>query len=112
MDVEQTQASSTTQVELVRESANVESDGMLLYFSQASYEPGTSPLSLWVPVRCYKEERADCKSGNMHMGETEGEAPLDVFERYVNVSLYRGPFNDSCLKVDKAASPAFYRGVP
>lgn len=30
--------------------AKVEPDGLLLYVKQASYEPGTSPLSGWVPV--------------------------------------------------------------
>lgn len=29
---------------------NFESDGLLLYHSAASYEPGTSPLSLWLPL--------------------------------------------------------------
>jgi snurportin-1 len=27
------------------------SDGILLYFAEAAYEPGTSPLSLWVPIQ-------------------------------------------------------------
>lgn len=31
----------------------VESDGLLLYVSQASYESGTSPLSSWVPLVSY-----------------------------------------------------------
>lgn len=28
---------------------SIESDGLLLYCAEASYEPGTSPLSLWIP---------------------------------------------------------------
>ena len=30
--------------------ARVQPDGMLLYVAEASYEPGTSPLSSWVPI--------------------------------------------------------------
>jgi snurportin-1 len=41
----------------------VQSEGLLLYVSQATYEPGTSPLSTWVPTRF------------------EGVAILDLFER-------------------------------
>lgn len=40
-----------------------QSEGLLLYVSQATYEPGTSPLSTWVPT------------------QFEGIAPLDLFER-------------------------------
>ena len=29
----------------------VQSEGLLLYVSQATYEPGTSPLSTWVPTQ-------------------------------------------------------------
>lgn len=82
MDIEQNALS--TQVELIRETATVESDGMLLYVAQASYEPGTSPLSLWVPVKAYTDERAEHKSGDTQMAVEDvlKEAPLDVFERY------------------------------
>lgn len=81
MDIEQNALS--TQVELIRETATVESDGMLLYVAQASYEPGTSPLSLWVPVKAYTDERAEHKSSDTQMAVEEvlKEAPLDVFER-------------------------------
>lgn len=51
----------------VRGMAEVYSDGLLLYVSQASYEPGTSPLSSWVPGRSLTEGR---------------ESPLTIFERY------------------------------
>ncbi|GJJ10424.1 hypothetical protein Clacol_004650 [Clathrus columnatus] len=50
--------------------AEVESDGLLLYVSQASYECGTSPLSSWVPLVSY----------------TPGKpSPLSTFEKYVSV---------------------------
>ncbi|KZP13416.1 hypothetical protein FIBSPDRAFT_960589 [Athelia psychrophila] len=32
----------------------LQSDGLLLYVSQASYEPGTSPLSSWIPIAGYE----------------------------------------------------------
>ena len=41
----------------------VQSEGLLLYVSQATYEPGSSPLSTWVPI------------------QFEGVAVLDLFER-------------------------------
>lgn len=44
----------------------VQSEGLLLYVSQATYEPGTSPLSTWVPT------------------QFEGVAVLDLFERCVH----------------------------
>jgi snurportin-1 len=44
--------------------AKIQPDGLLLYVSQASYEPGTSPLSSWVPIKAYED-----KSGS----------PLDLF---------------------------------
>ena len=46
--------------------AEIYSDGLLLYVSQASYEPGTSPLSSWIP----------------HKALVEGQrSPLANFER-------------------------------
>ena len=51
--------------EVQRREVQVQSEGLLLYVSQASYEPGTSPLSTWVPTQC------------------EGVAVLDLFERCV-----------------------------
>ncbi|KAF8582568.1 hypothetical protein K439DRAFT_1653773 [Ramaria rubella] len=48
--------------------AEIQPDGLLLYVSQASYEPGTSPLSSWVPIKSYREGH---------------ESPLVLFERLV-----------------------------
>ncbi|KIJ23060.1 hypothetical protein M422DRAFT_276440 [Sphaerobolus stellatus SS14] len=61
MDVDQGQAKTAT--------AEVYPDGLLLYVSQASYEPGTSPLSLWIPIKPLYEAQ---------------ESPLAIFERLVN----------------------------
>lgn len=49
-----------------RMEVQVQSEGLLLYVSQATYEPGTSPLSTWVPT------------------QFEGVAVLDHFERCVH----------------------------
>lgn len=53
--------------------AEVKSDGMLLYVSQSTYEPGTNPLSTWVPIRPYTDH-GDATS-------TREEGPLDRFAR-------------------------------
>ena len=52
----------------------VHPDGLLLYVSQASYEPGTSPLSLWIPLK------------PLHDGQ---ESPLAMFQRCVFVKVYK-----------------------
>lgn len=49
-------------------STEIESDGLLLYVSQASYEHGTSPLSTWVPVVSYSPGKP---------------SPLSIFEKCV-----------------------------
>jgi hypothetical protein len=49
--------------ELQRIETQVQSEGLLLYLSRATYEPGTSPLSTWVPT------------------QFEGVSVLDLFER-------------------------------
>jgi len=50
----------------------VNPDGLLLYVAQAIYEPGTSPLSSWVPLVAPVTDE---------MVVTEQSSPLDVFER-------------------------------
>lgn len=54
------------------------SDGLLLYVAQATYEPGTSPLSSWVPLETYSSAKED-----VEMAEVALESPLRVFERCV-----------------------------
>jgi len=79
-------------------------DGLLLYLAEASYEPGTSPLSSWVPLRGY-EEGGDGYSGGKEDGdgkigkekEEEKEGPLDLFQRYV--SRLPDKFNDLIIWV-------------
>ena len=55
--------------------AQIASDGLLLYLAQASYEPGTSPLSTWVPLRAYQTRE------EQNNGLSPAESPLDVFDR-------------------------------
>jgi len=55
----------TREGEVQQIEVQVQSEGLLLYVSQATYEPGTSPLSTWVPA------------------QFEGIAVLDQFQRYV-----------------------------
>jgi len=62
---------------------NVQPDGLLLYVSEASYEPGTSPLSSWIPITGY--EKPD---------EPIGIHPLELFHRLVKRRLQRRPVGD------------------
>lgn len=73
-------------VQLRRQMTMVDSDGLLLYMAHASYEPGTSPLSLWVPIRSYTGERTN-EDESIVAPNIPVEGPLDVFERYACCSL-------------------------
>ncbi len=71
----------------------VQSDGLLLYVAEASYESGTSPLSNWVPITSYDVQQQDGESKLMVGGSDSGggagsssSGPLDVFERSVSVT--------------------------
>ncbi|KAI0718360.1 hypothetical protein C8T65DRAFT_706806 [Cerioporus squamosus] len=72
-------------VQLQTVQAQILSDGMLLYVAQASYEPGTSPLSHWIPLRAYQTRDEQQQSG-----PSMAESPLDVFERHVRRRLALG----------------------
>ncbi|KAJ8516093.1 hypothetical protein ONZ45_g6561 [Pleurotus djamor] len=60
--------------------ASVLPDGLLLYVSEASYEPGTSPLSSWVPIE-YTENDLE---GD---GIKKSYRPLDHFENLIQRRL-------------------------
>ena len=81
--------------------ATVRPDGLLLYVSEASFEPGTSPLSSWIPIVGYNEDSGkrtgeidldleEEERGDMNMGGEKGpaekEGPLDLFQRFVSLS--------------------------
>src|SRR5262245_3662403 len=59
---------------------DVQSDGLLLYVSQAGYEPGTSPLSSWIPITGYisPHKANDCPPSDPF---SSPRGPLDLFER-------------------------------
>ena len=66
-------------VRLQHTHASIAPDGLLLYVAQAAYEPGTSPLSVWIPLRAYQTR----EEAQAQPGVSQGaESPLDVFERY------------------------------
>ncbi|TFK90100.1 hypothetical protein K466DRAFT_597217 [Polyporus arcularius HHB13444] len=72
-------------VQLQTVQAQIPPDGMLLYVAQASYEPGTSPLSTWIPLRAYQTREEQEQSG-----PSIAESPLDMFERLVRRRLALG----------------------
>lgn len=65
------------QMALMPTTAFVQADGLLLYVVEASYEPGTSPLSSWIPIRGYDDDAS--------LGELSREGPLDLFQRCVRL---------------------------
>ena len=84
MDLDTPQDSDTgSQLQTVR--IEIHPDGILLYDAQATYEPGTSPLSTWVPIRAYSEE--SWKEDKVQGMKSRGDGPLDKFERCSNLIL-------------------------
>lgn len=69
MDIESPQFMGLT---LRHVQTEIKPDGLLLYVAQAIYEPGTSPLSSWVPLAAPMTDE---------MASTEQSSPLDIFER-------------------------------
>lgn len=61
--------------------AIIEPDGLLLYVAAASYEPGTSPLSVWVPIIGYDTPES--------MEDQSHQRPLELFEQLVRKRLHR-----------------------
>ena len=57
---------------------NIRSDGILLYVAQASYVPGNSPLSNWIPLMPLSDG-TDANT-NVQSTMTRG-SPLALFER-------------------------------
>jgi len=70
--------------------STIRSDGLLLYVSEASYEPGTSPLSSWVPITAIptRDVEADDRNLAMEIG------PLELFHRWV-LCIYCPKSSDS-----------------
>lgn len=74
--------------------AEIKSDGLLLYVAQATYEPGTSPLSSWVPLQGYATS-ADARNPGNERIDNAAESPLVVFERLVKRRLSIGASESS-----------------
>jgi hypothetical protein len=66
---------------LMTKVAEVRADGLLLYVSEASYQPGTSPLSSWIQIAKYEEDRM---SSSMTDPGTSTEGPLNIIQRFVH----------------------------
>ncbi|KAJ7698724.1 hypothetical protein B0H17DRAFT_326861 [Mycena rosella] len=77
---------------LVTRTAEVCADGLLLYVAEASYEAGTSPLSSWIPIANYEEDRT---STVMADANTSTDGPLDVFHRLVQKRIVRNSTSSS-----------------
>jgi snurportin-1 len=61
--------------------AQVKPDGLLLYVREASYEPGTSPLSNWVPVELESPvDEASMGAERLTPNAGGSTRPLDLFE--------------------------------
>ncbi|KAF7318250.1 hypothetical protein HMN09_00333500 [Mycena chlorophos] len=89
---------STGAPSLTTLTTEIHPDGLLLYVSEASYEPGTSPLSSWIPLVEYEGTyaghdadgdgvMADSSPARTDAVPTSG--PLDVFLRLVQRRLAR-----------------------
>ena len=72
MQVESATSSFRAKGSIESVTTNVQPDGLLLYVSEASYEPGTSPLSSWIPLTGYDKSE-----------ESIGIHPLELFHRCV-----------------------------
>ncbi|KDQ60325.1 hypothetical protein JAAARDRAFT_191717 [Jaapia argillacea MUCL 33604] len=90
MDVDHASSHSsllTGKGELASISCEVKPDGLLLYVAQASFEPGISPLSNWIPIIGYHDEESHPGPGVPGHAHKQPERPLDTFERLVGRRL-------------------------
>jgi len=76
------QLPETSKAQVLASTARVQPDGMLLYVAEASYDPGTSPLSSWVPI-CLDAVTHGEKGAMAQLGERKQEGPLEIFQRCV-----------------------------
>ncbi|KAF5318565.1 hypothetical protein D9619_010795 [Psilocybe cf. subviscida] len=88
--MEVTRAQSLPSSPLTPRRVSVQPDGLLLYVAEAAYEPGTSPLSSWVPIHSYDTTdnqgmKDGCAIGTQpsETNKFSKEGPLDLFQRLV-----------------------------
>ncbi|PPQ68245.1 hypothetical protein CVT25_005314 [Psilocybe cyanescens] len=86
------------QMVLTSTQTRVQPDGMLLYVAEASYGPGTSPLSSWISIRGYDVDKNegvydDSRSEAQNVSANSmisSEGPLDLFQRQMAIRLSGG----------------------
>lgn len=71
----------------IASTAIVQPDGLLLYVAEASYEPGTSPLSSWISIHGYDGHLDDGAEIPVVQGDQQ-KNPLDLFQRFVILSCF------------------------
>jgi len=71
----------------------IEPDGLLLYVKEASYESGTSPLSVWVPLTDAADTAREVFQG------------LDLFERYAHTLFASQSITNSCTYLTAYFAP-------
>ncbi|KAJ7885109.1 hypothetical protein B0H14DRAFT_2699728 [Mycena olivaceomarginata] len=74
----------------------IRADGLLLYVAEASYEPGASPLSTWIPIAKYEED----PTPNGMTESTTTDGPLDVFHRLVQKRIARSSNGGPSITMD------------
>jgi hypothetical protein len=58
----------------------IQPDGLLLYVREAMYEPGTSPLSHWIPITLEPNHASANEVVAAPSTSTQVIRPLDLFE--------------------------------
>lgn len=98
MDVEPSASTFGVDQTTHQATATIESDGLLLYVAEASYESGTSPLSSWIPiVSCEdgqgEESHQSYQEAKRLREQRQVSGPLAVFERLVQHRLQKSGLN-------------------
>ncbi len=64
---------AATAVASVQVDTYIQPDGLLLYVAESSYEPGTSPLSSWIPIVGYEQDEGGKTKNNKNGVKREKE---------------------------------------
>jgi len=82
------QLPATSNAQVLASTVRVQPDGMLLYVAEARYDPGTSPLSSWIPI-CLDADARGNKGEVARSVEQQQEGPLEIFQKLVRRRLER-----------------------
>ncbi|KAF9522708.1 hypothetical protein CPB83DRAFT_911134 [Crepidotus variabilis] len=96
---------------MTHQQARIRPDGLLLYVSEASYEPGTSPLSSWVPIVGYDDQESLTENHpeNKEKGkqrkvqkawDPHHNGPLALFQRLVSKRLTNRPGTVTSIDIE------------